>query len=362
MKIRLQNSSRLISAMILVIGIVNQIAFAAGPIDFISAPNRVDMVEDVTRNILYISTSTDGNLLRYELSNRSFMSPIVLGGQTLGMDISPDGNTLAVTNGDHGSTTNWIDLVDLASGGTRRITMPMGFTPEGGTFSVAFTDNQNVLYSMYWGVKKCNLTTSATAEICYYGVPALLAASADHSVVAITAPTSGTRLSRYRVSDGNLANSNVQILGYPSAVSVSRNGQQYSVPCGGDMIFDQNLSQDTSIASLSGMPIGAAYSPTSDTLYLSWKQSGGYHARIDAFDVNTLTEKSVIDSRDAFGWFGIDAASDDGKLRVSSNGSHLFATVDGGINIYAIPEPSTLALLLTTALGGLLWWRRQAKA
>jgi len=91
---------------------------AAGPIDFVPAPNRVDMVEDTARNILYIS-STDGNLLRYNLTSKSFLDPIVLGGTPYGMDISPDGNTLVVASrppqvGDVGTIVFAYDLTSFA--------------------------------------------------------------------------------------------------------------------------------------------------------------------------------------------------------------------------------------------------------
>jgi hypothetical protein len=31
-----------------------------------------------------------------------------------------------------------------------------------------------------------------------------------------------------------------------------------------------------------------------------------------------------------------------------------------GFRVVSVPEPSTLALLLTATLGGLLWWRRRS--
>src|SRR5204863_3865455 len=62
------------------------------PPAFISAPNRVDMVYDQGRDILYI---TSGNqVLRYQLGSGSFLTPFQLSGSLKGVDLSPDGNTL----------------------------------------------------------------------------------------------------------------------------------------------------------------------------------------------------------------------------------------------------------------------------
>ena len=54
-------------------------------------------IPDTLRNIEYIVTST-GDVLRYDLTNRAFLTPFHLGGTLLGADISPDQNTLVVAD------------------------------------------------------------------------------------------------------------------------------------------------------------------------------------------------------------------------------------------------------------------------
>jgi hypothetical protein len=95
---------------------------ASGPSAFIPAPHRVDMVEDTARNIAYVSSS-DGNLLRYDLNTQGFLSPIALGGTPYGMDISPDGSTLAIANMSYSSSANWIDTVNLSNAISGRINL-----------------------------------------------------------------------------------------------------------------------------------------------------------------------------------------------------------------------------------------------
>ena len=73
------------------------------------------MVYDTQRQVLYITTS-DGDVLRYSMATQSFLTPFDLGGSLCGIDISPDGNTLAVADQDETASNNWIDVVDLTTG------------------------------------------------------------------------------------------------------------------------------------------------------------------------------------------------------------------------------------------------------
>src|SRR6185369_6371980 len=72
------------------------------PPSLISAPGRVDMVYDPGRDVVYITSGS--SVLRYQLTAGTFLSPFALGGNLMGMDLSPDGNTLMVA--DSSATTN----------------------------------------------------------------------------------------------------------------------------------------------------------------------------------------------------------------------------------------------------------------
>jgi hypothetical protein len=60
---------------------------------------------------------------------------------------------------------------------------------------------------------------------------------------------------------------------------------------------------------------------------------------IDAYNTNTLTEAATIDSSAGFSWTG-NGAFVNGRLKVSSDGALLFATVPNGVNIYTVGTPS----------------------
>ena len=102
-------------------------AFAIGT--FIPATNRVDMVYDDARSLLYISSG--GDVLRYDLTSDSFLTPFHVGFSLLGMDLSPDGNTLAVADAVSGGGSNWVHLIDLPTGVTSEACFAIGFLETG---------------------------------------------------------------------------------------------------------------------------------------------------------------------------------------------------------------------------------------
>jgi DNA-binding beta-propeller fold protein YncE len=79
------------------------------------------MVADSSRGLLYI---TDGDRVdRYNLLSGNFLSPFILGGSLMGIDISPDNNTLVVADQSYNSNY-WVDVVDLTTGNSRQAKFP----------------------------------------------------------------------------------------------------------------------------------------------------------------------------------------------------------------------------------------------
>ena len=88
--------------------------FAAAPVmaassGFIAADGRTDIAYDTARQVLYISGGAQ--LRRYDMAAQAFLSPIALGGTTMGMDISADGRFLAVANGSRDAKANFVDII-----------------------------------------------------------------------------------------------------------------------------------------------------------------------------------------------------------------------------------------------------------
>src|SRR5207249_4636243 len=87
------------------------------PPKLISAANRVDMVYDAGRDILYITSGS--TVLRYQLASDSFLTPFQLSGSLMGIDLSPDGNTLIVAESTATSNVQ-VHVIDLTSGQSRQ--------------------------------------------------------------------------------------------------------------------------------------------------------------------------------------------------------------------------------------------------
>src|SRR5436305_1473288 len=164
--------------------------FLCGPVSaaFISAPNRVDMVHDPSRNVLHISSGS--SVLRYDLASTAFLTPVQLSGSLAGMDLSPDGNTLAVADTTRTDANVWIHLVDLNALSSQKALFPRAFC-EGGTYTVAWGADGAVMVSgTFEGsgwvpLRRYQPTNSQILEVGSVRQSSMLSASADRTIVAI---------------------------------------------------------------------------------------------------------------------------------------------------------------------------------
>jgi hypothetical protein len=347
-------------------GVVCSVNAATEPVDYIPASNRVDMVEDTVNDTLYIS-STDGKLLRYSLKDHSMLTPINLGGCPYGIDISPDEKNIVIANetANYSNATSNLNVLNIASGAVQTFTFSIDKSSyEGGTASVAFATNDTFLVTSNgatWNpMRKVNFVTGTSSVIGIVsasGFVTELSASADHSVIGIAEQCiMPYGPERYRVSDGNWL-SGTALSGGITAIAANRNGQQYMVTqqmvtyiCDNNLNFVKQIHGTYSDEHV----LGIVYSPTSDVGYISWVNSDGTHSEIQAFDTNSWNQIATVDAAPHFTLSRWDNSYRSGRLRMSSDGSLLFATVNGGVNVYSVPEPSTFALLGMSALGGLL--------
>jgi Bacterial Ig domain len=329
---------------------VQHAARAAGT--FVSAPSRVDMVYDSARDTLYITSG--GSVLRYRLSTNSFLAPFNLGGSLAGLDISPDGNTLVVADRTRDASNVWVHVVDLRTGAASRALFPRAFG-EGGTFTVAYgSDNRVIISGTYEGsgwvpLRQLDPATGTWRDLKpqfpdLFGQvrqDTMLAASGDRSVVGFAeSNASDGPVGRFRVSDSNI----IQRTGYTNGTSwfnyeigVNKNGTQYAVPTyGGTFIYNTSvLKTGTVLGTYAGpQPVGVVYHPVEDIVYFPWTTT----QEVRAFDTNTFAQVAAYNFEDTFKSNG-NWAFQQGRMKMSRDGSLLFATVTGGVRFIRLYAP-----------------------
>lgn len=319
-----------------------------GPYGTCSAPasislqvsGRKDMVHDVQRNRLYITTGgTAGEVLVYNLLTRQFEPSLLTGGSFSGIDLSPDGDQLLIADLQTNSNNqNWVHHINLATNARQRFFFTRDFY-EGGTFTVVFTSNtEAIVTSQFNGsgwvpMRKVNLTTGTAQSIASVRQATMLARSADGSTVAYAESNiSSGEWGRYLTGAQTFAESSTSWFVYE--IAVSRLANQYALPTyGGLYVFDGALSRQAILGTYaSQLPIGAIYSPVADELYLAWY---GSNISIDVYSTTTLQKlRNIAPSPGLFSWTGNNAFNN-GRMRISRDGTLLFATTgSSGLGIY----------------------------
>lgn len=303
---------------------------------FIPAPSRVDMVYDSGREIVYITNGD--SVLRYHVGSNTFMTPFVVPGANLGgIDISPDGNTLVFADRRRLDPHVWVYVINLQTEQLSQKLFPRSFM-EGGTFTVAYGGADTVLItSIFEGsgwipLRKFNPGTGQVSELRQVRHNSMVTPSGDLGIIGfVEADSSDGPFGRYRIADGNL----VAKSGYTDGTSwfnyemgVNRNGTQYAIPTyNGTYICDANLTKFHIVGQYAGpQPIGVVYHPVENTVYFAWRDS----TEVRAFDTTSFFQTAAYDFEHMFANTG-NHAFREGRLKMSRDGSLLFATVNGGV-------------------------------
>jgi hypothetical protein len=315
--------------------------------------------------IFYITT-TSGNILRYDTQTGSYLSPFALGGALGGIDLSPDGLTLAVADFSTQGTNNRIHLVNTTTG----INTPVSFTRqslESGTFMVAWgADNQVLVTSNFAGsgnvpLRRYNPLTNITTSLGNVRQSSMLTPSADRNTIGIAeANSSAGPITDFDVPT-QTRQGTVNTGWFAFEVAVDRDGDKFVVPTyNGAYVYNKvgnSFVQQGKLGQYANHgPIAAVFSPTKDLFFTAeWGFSAGAPLGVRAYDANTLGLIGTIDPYH-FDWNG-NSSMGSGRMEISPDGRMLAVSVNGGVRLYnvsAIPEPSTIALLMTgSALG--LW-------
>jgi plastocyanin len=300
------------------------------PPTLISAPNRVDMVYDAGRDIVYVTSGSQ--ILRYQLATDTFLTPFQLSGSLMGIDLSPDGNTLMVADSSANSNI-WVHLVNLTNGQTNRATFTnLG---ESGTFAVAFGgDGSALITSRYPGSgwvplrrydPASGLTTIISSLI---SQDTMVSSSGDGSAIVMAqSNNSGGPFNRYDVASRTI-NRNGGTGWFNYECAVSRDGSLFAIPTyGSTFIYNSNFNLVTNIGVYAGQqPIGAAFHPAADAVFFPFAGT----TYVKAYSTTNWQMITQYDFQYTFSTPG-NHAFNNGRIRISPDGQVIFVTVSGGI-------------------------------
>ena len=325
---------------------------------FVAVANRVDMVHDAARNRVYISAG--GQILRYATKYDLFRSPIVLGGNLSGIDISPDGKTLVAADRNSSTTHAWVWLVDLDTLVARKMEVAKSqYSGESGTFTAVFGgDGKVYTSSSYSGsgwvpFRRLDPDTGAWNTIVDVCQDTMLSVSGDGKVIAFAESNiSDGRWGRYTIANQQLVQRQWYTDGtswFNYEIGTDRTGSRYLIPTyGGGLVYDENYQKVATIGTYAGQqPSGIVFHPVEPLLYVPFVGT----SEVREYDANliartkTWTVPSVFPS--PYNW-----AFGSGRMRISRDGSLLMATVPGGLQLIRQYAPLRAEPVFATVAAG----------
>ncbi len=328
---------------------------------FVAAPQRKDMVYDDARDVVFI---THGDrVLRYHVGSGAFLSPIMTGGALAGIDLSPDGNTIAVADGVNDGAKSVVYLVPVRPiSGTgylrpRKITTPNAFY-EGEMHSIAYASDGTIRTtatiqagSATLPMRRLDPATRTWATLGSVRNATMLSASGDRDTIAF--------------AEAGVSNGPWGYLDIPSAqvirstffqgtstfnyeIAADRLGGQFAIPTyAGTYIYNDTFQQIAMIGGSGGpYPIGAAYHPVRQVAYFPSAQT----REVRVYDMQTFTQIGSYDFEHDFILLG--RAYEQGRTRLSRDGSLLMVSVDGGVRLLRMYAPLQAAPVSFTAIEG----------
>ena len=328
----------------------------------IPAPARVDMVHDAARSTIYITEG--GNVLRYHVPSGTFLTPIALGGQLSGIDISPDGATLAVADRTSTATEQWVTLVRLSDLAVTRAAMVKDYM-EDGMWTVSFgADGSLFATARFAGsgwvpLRRLNLATMAWTRLGNpypnneVGQNTMLSASGNGQTIAFAESNSSDGpWGKIDVATGAMTNRTGYTngtSGFNYEIAANVNASQYALPTyRGAYIYNSAYQQIGTIGTYAGaQPIGVAYHPVEPLIYFPWATTG----QVRVYSAVSLAQVDAYDFQDTFQGNG-NWAFQQGRTKLSRDGSLLMVSVTGGVRVLQTYAPLAASAVTGTAYAG----------
>lgn len=305
---------------------------------FIAAPDRADMVYDERRDLVYISSP--GQILRYKVASATFLPPVTVGGIPKGIDLSPDGNTLAVTDFEYSATLVRIKLVNLDTLAVMQRDTPSQ-PSEPGTWAVSYAADSSFIATTWgsgWSRMQRFETSGLTTVLAVVSNGSMVSASGDRQVIAFAeAGISDGRWGVYDTRTGEIVRRQLSDGTGSSNYEIATNaiGNQYAIPANdGAYIFGADYTLVARVGSdPASRPIGVAYHPVDSLAYFPW----GGTSEVRVYDMDLFVHVGAYDVEQSFPT--INWAYNQARIRLSGDGSLLMVTVDGGVRIVRMYAP-----------------------
>jgi hypothetical protein len=208
-----------------------------------------NVVVNPASTVAYFTVPAKNEVAVLNLSTDKFGTPIKVGSDPQGIDITPNGKSLYVA--DSGGQT--ISRVTISTGKVKTITTPAG-TLDDTPYSIVVLNNGNALYSTTFAgsgfganVYELNLTTEKSTEVSSFGLNGevtevtQLSRSFNHKIVgAVLGDDSGGPFDVYTVASGDMVSGSLN--NFISYGSLNKTGTKFLVD-GSDVIDAANGSQ-----------------------------------------------------------------------------------------------------------------------
>lgn len=304
----------------------------------LAIPARRDYAFD-EQGVLYI---TAGSVIeRYDTHSGTQLAPFAIGGSLVGIDVSPDGSTLAVADASVQGDDNRVQLVDTSTG----VATPVSFqrvSLETGTFMVAWGRDARLLVTSSFGgsgwvpLRRYDPADGTTEVLGTVRQNTMLTPSADRRTIAIAESNISSGPVRvYNVNQGAIvASTNTDWFMFE--VAVSSTGRYLLAPSyGGAHIYGRRGGTLVPLGTIGEYatwgPIGAVFSPTSDVvLTADWGTEPG----LKAYSLETMQSLGTLDPY-PFPWTGNHALGP-GRMEVSPDRRWLAVSIVDAVRVYRL--------------------------
>jgi sugar lactone lactonase YvrE len=335
-----------------------QVTVHAGPLTLLPVADQRSMVFDPGRGLLYLATA-HGTVERYDVARQALLAPLRVGASLNGADLSPDGQSLYVTDRATGLTRGVVHQVNLNTGAVTDLTYPLTLY-ELGSYSIVAEGNGKAFFdgrsatSGYLPLRQIDLATGALSVGSAVGDHTRFFRSADRSyalwVPGSSAP-SGTIAPYDATADSVLWGPSPEGLPPPDAgsdtpVALNRDGSLIALglSSGSHAVSVVERSSYRVARNLGNADGGLAFDPARDLLYVAEPPTG----QVVAYDTNTWRRAFALDIGEAIApatVFG------NGTMTVSADGTLLFLATASGVRVLRLPQST--GVVSRFGLGGM---------